>query len=32
MSNTNSEKQVLVKVRNLKKYFEVEKGVFFKSY
>lgn len=31
MSNTNSEKQVLVKVRNLKKYFEVEKGVFLKA-
>lgn len=31
MSNTNSEKQALVKVRNLKKYFEVEKGVFLKA-
>lgn len=31
MSNTNSEKQVLVKVRNLKKYFEVDKGVFLKA-
>lgn len=31
MSNTNSEKQVLVKVRNLKKYFEVKKGVFLKA-